>query len=70
MNIYLYGILQIGLLVYFSIFIFEMKEIKKKNKKTFYIICIINVILLLFLHYNININIFDKFYKLIFEGGF
>lgn len=62
MSIYEYGILQIGLLVYFSIFIFDVKE---KNKRTFYIICIINVILLLLL--NSNIDIFDYFSKNILE---
>lgn len=58
MSIYEYGVLQIVLLIYFSVFIFDMKG---KNKKTFYIICVINIFLLLL--FNSNINIFEYFSK-------
>lgn len=58
MSIYEYGVLQIALLIYFSVFIFDKKE---KDRKTFYIICVINIFLLLFL--NSNINIFEYFSK-------
>ena len=64
MSIYEYGVLQIGLLIFFSVFIFDEKD---KNRKTFYVICAINIFILLFL--NSNVNIFDKLYKIIFEGG-
>lgn len=62
MNIYEYGVLQIALLIYFSVFIFDKKE---KNRKTFYIICAISIFLLLFL--NSNIGIFEYFSKRILE---
>ena len=58
MSIYEYGVLQIALLIYFSVFIFDKKE---KDRKTFYIICVINIFLLLSL--NSNINIFEYFSK-------
>ena len=58
MSIYEYGVLQIALLIYFSVFIFDKKE---KDRKTFYIICVVNIFLLLSL--NSNINIFEYFSK-------
>ena len=58
MSIYEYGVLQIALLIYFSVFIFDKKE---KDRKTFYIICVINIFLLLSL--DSNINIFEYFSK-------
>ena len=40
MSIYEYGVLQIALLIYFSVFIFDKKE---KDRKTFFIVIILTL---------------------------